>query len=161
MRMLRRISFLVLASGMALAQASSGGGQNQNSSVSDELKALREAIATQQAQIAQQQKQIETLEKALSDKAAPAAHVENAALTTNTVPAVTVAQADVEKPKESPLSVRIGGTDFTPGGFVDFSNVFRSVNTGNVISTGFNAIPFNNTPAGQIRSSAPAASIRA
>jgi hypothetical protein len=135
---------------MALAQASSGGGQSQNSSVSDELKALREAIATQQAQIAQQQKQIETLEKALADKPAAVPHVENASLTTNTVPDVTVAQGDVKKPAESPLSVRIGGTDFTPGGFVDFSNVFRSVNTGNVISTGFNAIPFNNSPAGQV-----------
>ncbi|HEX7289299.1 MAG TPA: hypothetical protein VF532_24155, partial [Candidatus Angelobacter sp.] len=150
MRIFRRISFLVLASGMALAQAGSGGGQNQNSSVSDELKALREAIATQQAQIAQQQKQIETLEKALADKPAAVPHVENAALTTNTVPAVAVTQGDVKKPAESPLSVRIGGTDFTPGGFVDFSNIFRSVNTGNVIATGFNAIPFNNTPAGQI-----------
>jgi hypothetical protein len=147
MRFLRNLSFLVLASGMALAQASSGG-QAQNSSTSDELKALREAIAAQQAQIAQQQKQLETLEKALAEKNATP-RVENAALTTPNTPATVVAQADVEKPKESPVSFRIGGTDFTPGGFVDFSNVFRSENTGNVISTAFNAIPFSNTPQGQ------------
>ncbi len=143
MRFLRRMSLLVLASGMALAQASSGG-QDQNSSVADQLKAMREAVAAQQAQIAQQQKQIETLEKALAEKSAVAPHVENAALNTAAAPASAVAQADVQKPKESPLSFRIGGTDFTPGGFVDFNNIFRTVNTGSVVSTGFGGIPFNN-----------------
>ena len=148
MRFLRSMSLVVLASGMALAQASSGG-QDQNSSVADELKAMREAMATQQAQIAQQQKQIETLQQALDAKTTVAPHVENAALTTNNAPEVPVAQADVQKPKESPLSFRIGGTDFTPGGFVDFSNIFRTENTGSVIGTAFGAIPFSNTPAGQ------------
>jgi hypothetical protein len=149
MRILRRMSFLVLASGMALAQTSSGG-QAQNSSVSDELKALRESIAAQQAQIAQQQKQIETLEKALAEKPTVAPHVENASLSTTAAPAEPATQADVQKPKESPLSFRIGGTDFTPGGFVDFNNIFRSVNTGSVVSTGFGGIPFSNTPAGKL-----------
>jgi len=146
MRILRRMSFLVLASGMALAQASSGG-QDQNSSVADQLKAMREAVAAQQAQIAQQQKQIETLEKALAENAAVAPHVENAALTTVAAPATAVTQGDVQKPKESPLSFRIGGTDFTPGGFVDFNNIFRTVNTGSVVSTAFGSIPFSNTGA--------------
>jgi len=154
MRFLRRIGFVVLASSMALAQT---GGQAKDSSVADDLKALREAVAAQQAQIAQQQQQmseqqqqINTLERALEQKTAGAPQVENAALTTNNAPAVAVTQADVQKPKESPLSFRIGGTDFTPGGFVDFHNIFRTENTGNVVSTGFNGIPFSNTPAGQL-----------
>ncbi len=46
--------------------------------------------------------------------------------------------------------MRIGGTDFTPGGFVDFTNVFRSTNTGSVISTSFGAIPFSNTANGHL-----------
>ena len=41
----------------------------------------------------------------------------------------TVVQ-ETEQPKSSPLSFRIGGTEFTPGGFVDFENVFRTTNTG-------------------------------
>jgi hypothetical protein len=36
------------------------------------------------------------------------------------------ANAQAERPKESPLSFRIGGTDFTPGGFLDFESVFRN-----------------------------------
>jgi hypothetical protein len=64
---------------------------------------------------------------------------------TNTVP-----QADVQKPKESPLSFRIGGTDFTPGGFVDFENVFRTTNSGSAIATNFGIIPFNNVAAGHL-----------
>ena len=57
---------------------------------------------------------------------------------------------ETEKPKESPLSFRIGGTDFTPGGFVDFENVFRTTNTGSNIATGFGAIPFSNTVQGHL-----------
>ena len=153
MRIFSRIGLVMLASGMALAQAGSGsGGQVQNSSVADELKTLREAIAAQQAQInqqqqqmAQQQKQIESLQQELAGKTTGAAHVENAALSAaNNVPAAGATQADVEKPKESPLSFRIGGTDFTPGGFVDFGNVFRSTSTGSNLNTNFGAIPFNN-----------------
>ena len=59
-------------------------------------------------------------------------------------------QADTEKPKTSPLSVRIGGTEFTPGGFVDFTNIFRTTNTGGAVSTTFGAIPFNNVQQGNI-----------
>src|SRR5262249_32127885 len=55
-----------------------------------------------------------------------------------------------EKPKESPLSFRIGAADFTPGGFVDFENVFRTTNTGNVTATNFGAIPYSNTIAGHL-----------
>jgi hypothetical protein len=50
--------------------------------------------------------------------------------------------------KESPLSFRIGGTEFTPGGFVDFENVFRTTNTGGNITTPFGTIPFNNVNTG-------------
>src|SRR5262249_15814380 len=126
-------------------------------SVADDLKALREAIAQQQQQIAQQQQQmaqqqqeIDKLQKALDEKTAGTPHVENAALQTNTPPLTAVPLVDQEKPKESPLSFRIGGADFTPGGFVDFENVFRSTNTGNVSATNFATIPFSNTVQGHL-----------
>ena len=148
MKSIRTFCLLVLASGMALGQAS----QPNNSNVADDLKTLRDAIAAQQKQIAEQQKKLEELQQQLNAKAAaPAPHVQNATLTT-TVPAtnVSMVQADTEKPKESPLSLRIGGTEFTPGGFVDFNNIFRTTNTGNAVSTSFNAIPFSNTAQGQL-----------
>ena len=139
MKVLRRLGFLVLASGMALAQTNSP----NNPTVSDQIKALQDSIT-------RQQKMIEDLQKELAEqKKAPAPQVVNAALT---VPSSNTpeAQADAAKPKDSPLSFRIGGTDWTPGGFMDFNNIFRTVNTGNVVSTGFGAIPFNNTTAGQL-----------
>jgi hypothetical protein len=161
---LRRLSFLVLVSGMALAQANPPG----SSTVADELKALREAINAQQQQIAlqqqqiseqrqqivQQQQQIQDLKVSVGDRSSGAPHVEDAALHTN-APAGTVAvKSDApvqdQPPKESPLSFRIGGADFTPGGFIDFENIFRSTNTGNVTATNFWAIPFSNTVAGHL-----------
>ena len=145
MKSIGRFCFLVLASGMALAQAN----PPSSTTVADDLKAMREAIATQQAQIAQQQKQIESLTKALDAKTTP--HVENAALTNNApVNNTPNIQSDTDKPKESPLSFKIGGAEFTPGGFLDFENVFRSTNTGNVAATNFWAIPFSNTNAGHL-----------
>jgi len=47
-------------------------------------------------------------------------------------------------------SFKIGAADFTPGGFVDFENVFRTTNTGNVTATAFWAIPFNNVAAAHL-----------
>ncbi|HEY7402606.1 MAG TPA: hypothetical protein VIB39_03725 [Candidatus Angelobacter sp.] len=152
MRVLPKLGFLVLAGGMALAQSSgSGGGQASGSSVADELKALREAITSQQAQIAQQQQQIQNLQQQLQDKTSGTPRVADAALHSATpASATTTVVQETEKPKESPLSFRIGGTEFTPGGFVDFENVFRTTNTGSNIATNFGAIPFSNTVQGHL-----------
>jgi hypothetical protein len=150
MRWLLRVGFLVLASGMALGQTSA---QNTGPSAappsSDELKALRDALAQQRQQIAQQQQELSDLQKAAEAKKAGTPHVEDASLHTSAPATENVVQGD-EKPKESPLSFRIGGTEFTPGGFVDFENVFRSTNTTNNISTSFGAIPFSNTVQGHL-----------
>lgn len=150
MKVLQKLGFLALASGMALAQAN----PPSSTTVADELKALREALAAQQRQITQQQQQIRSLEQALTEKSSGTPHVTDAAFRTapatpELVPAAAV-QGAPEKPKESPLSFRIGGTDFTPGGFVDFVNIFRSTNVGSAVSTGFNTIPFSNSAAGHL-----------
>jgi hypothetical protein len=160
MTVLRNLFFVVLAAGMALAQSGAeGGGQSQSSAIADELKALREAVMAQQTQIAeqqqrmaQQQQQIEKLQQTLMERTGTP-RVENAALTVSATPATTTtanAVQETEKPKESPLSFRIGGTDFTPGGFVDFENVFRTTNTGNVAATNFWSIPYSNTVNGHL-----------
>jgi hypothetical protein len=46
--------------------------------------------------------------------------------------------------EHSPLSFKIGDAQFTPGGFMDFTSVFRSTGTGNGIGTTFNTIPYIN-----------------
>src|SRR5579871_5621895 len=40
--------------------------------------------------------------------------------------------------------------DFTPGGFVELENVFRTTNSGSIVTTNFGTIPFSNTPQGQL-----------
>ncbi|SRR6185437_10585441 len=52
---------------------------------------------------------------------------------------------------QSPLFFKIGGAEFTPLGFLDFTSVYRSTDVGSGIGTSFNSIPFNATsPAGQL-----------
>jgi hypothetical protein len=45
---------------------------------------------------------------------------------------------------KSPLSFKIGSADFTPGGFLDFTTVYRSTNVGSGIATAFGSIPYSN-----------------
>jgi hypothetical protein len=145
MRLLEKMCFVLLASGLALGQATANNsGSAGTGSVADELKALREAISQQQQQISQQQQQIQTLEQQLDKNTSGTPHLADASLHTAPVPVKATIIQETEKPKESPLSFRIGSTDFTPGGFVDFENVFRTTNTNNVTATNFWAIPFSN-----------------
>ncbi|HEV2424983.1 MAG TPA: hypothetical protein VGZ29_09160 [Terriglobia bacterium] len=50
----------------------------------------------------------------------------------------------------SPLSVKIGGAEFTPGGFMDFTVFGRSTNLGSGIGSSFGSAPYSNTSAGQL-----------
>jgi len=138
------------------------------SNVSEQINKLSEAIATQQQQMAkqqehmlQQQKELETLRKQLAEQKAAAANaprvVDASLSTTNaTTVAAQTPPGGAQQPeaqgtaKTSPLSFRIGSAEFTPGGFIDFTNVFRSTNTGNILSTSFGSNPFNNTVAGHL-----------
>jgi len=158
MRLLEKMCFVVLASGLAMGQATAtNSGSAGTGSVADELKALREAISQQQKQISdqqqqmsKQQQQIQTLQQQLATTTSGTPHVADASMRTVATPVSATVVQEVEKPKESPLSFRIGGTDFTPGGFVDFENIFRTTNTGNVTATNFWAIPFSNTVNGHL-----------
>jgi len=154
MKFLQQVSFLLLASCLAMGQAPSPAADDPNS-VAAEIKALREALAAQQQQIAQQQQQIEKLQKQTAapqkdSSSADAGRMVNASLNSNSPANVAARPLQADKPKESPLSFKIGAADFTPGGFVDFENVFRSTNTGFVTATNFWAIPFSNTVQGHL-----------
>lgn len=113
----------------------------------DELAALRERLALQQKQIeelrstlAEQQKVLE----ALSQK-------QSAAASAPARPAKPLMAGDGTP--TAPLWFRIGGADFTPGGFMDLTSIFRSTNVGSGIGTSFGGLPFSNTAAGRLTES--------
>ncbi|MGH9414923.1 MAG: hypothetical protein ACRD0Y_14430 [Terriglobales bacterium] len=60
------------------------------------------------------------------------------------------ASAQVDATSPAPLSFQIGGAEFTPGGFMDFTSVLRTTNVGSGIGTSFGSIPFSNTTAGHL-----------
>src|SRR5215469_16850870 len=150
MRLVQKLCFVVLVSSLMMAQTSTPGSSDTSQLQSDVRKLLdamdaqQKAMAEQQKQITEQQLEIERLKKQLAGSEvqpvstssdAQVGKVVNASLSTSgTNPGMrTVSDtAQGEPPKQSPLSFRIGGADFTPGGFVDFENVFRTTNTGNV-----------------------------
>ena len=149
MKLLKPMVLMFLISSLMFGQSNAPApAQKSDDAIANKIKGLEDAVA-------QQQQQIEELRKELADKknADSTPHLTNASLTTNVSTSTTTTETaaqETEKPKESPLSFRIGGMDFTPGGFMDFQNIFRTVNTGSVVSTGFGGIPFSNTAAGHL-----------
>ena len=135
MKLFRYGFVLLFASGLMVGQDAPN---NDDSHIANQIKTLEDAVAGQQQQIEALRQELAARKQA---EAAP--HLANASLATGGVSTNLV--QETEKPKDSPLSFRIGGADFTPGGFVDFTSVFRSTNTGSVISTGFGGIPFANS----------------
>ncbi|MFI5336640.1 MAG: hypothetical protein ACHQ5A_07640 [Opitutales bacterium] len=60
------------------------------------------------------------------------------------------AGAVVDKTAANPLSFKLGVADFTPFGFIDFTGVYRTTNTGSSINTNFGNVPFSNVYAGHL-----------
>lgn len=165
MRLLSIAMVLTLFAGLAVGQT----GQPNNPQLQDiaaELNKMRDAMTAQAQQIdeqhkkmVEQQQEIEKLRGQLSNLqnvpvspvvATSSPKVVDAALRPAAVTPASAVLQENAPPKESPLSFRIGGTEFTPGGFVDFENVFRTTNSGSIITTNFAAIPFSNTPQGHL-----------
>jgi hypothetical protein len=171
-----KISHLVVCAWLFLgviALAQNSNGQDPNSSanrtnLAGEVEALREALSQTQKQLAAQQREIETL-KALK--------VDPATLAPNEMPSTEIAgrtydvtagmeptephagattQQKITAPQgeekpELPLgSFKIGDAVLTLGGFIDFENIFRTTNTQSNIATSFAAIPYGNTPQGNV-----------
>jgi hypothetical protein len=55
------------------------------------------------------------------------------------------APAPAPQGEHSPLSFKIGDASFTPGGFMDFTAVYRTESTGFGIGTTFGSVPYVNT----------------
>jgi uncharacterized coiled-coil protein SlyX len=168
MRALKTLFVVALASTVMLAQNSTPTSASDASSIATQIKKLQDdmgeqqkAITNQQKKIAEQQAEIEKLKQQLGtlpqavsangDQASP--HLANAVLkTSESSSASAVASAALpqeERPKESPLSVRIGGAEFTPGGFMDFTTIFRTTNEG-TLGTNFFNIPYSNATTGHL-----------
>lgn len=172
MKFVKTLMLLVLISSMGIAQTSNNAGSG-SANISDEVKQLKDALAEQQKQMAEQRQEIEKLKQqlngattstqAVSTTPAPAAatesssqsgHMVNASLTKPAANPALRNVSDVEmaqevQQQESPLSFKIGNATFTPGGFLDFTALFRTSNVGS-LGTNFFAIPFNNTVAAHL-----------
>lgn len=166
-KFLKSLFVVVLIAGLAAGQTgvapnSAPEQQSGSQNVTEILRQLQEKMAQQQKameeqqkQIAAQQQELERLKKQVTatpvaaTNSTPASQVVNASLNITNVSNTPVVQSDTEKTKESPLSFRIGGAEFTPGGFMDFTTIFRSTNVGS-LGTNFFAIPYSNVVQGHL-----------
>jgi hypothetical protein len=170
---------LLVVSGLLSSQevATSTGGADKPG-IADELSRLRNAILQQQKHLEEQQKQMAEQQRLMNEQheqivheqeeieklrlkvaemgsvssagSQGVPHVVDATLKTAPAGNTATVQGDSERVKESPLSFRIGGMDFTPGGFVELENVFRTTNSGSIVTTNFGTIPFSNTTQGHL-----------
>ncbi len=117
--------------------------------------ALRKAIGEQQQEIENLRQELQVSRSGSASVAAERASVLVMPISaTSSAPAVqsstaAPSQAAEQKPA-SPLSIRIGSAEFTPGGWVDFTSIFRTTNVGSGIGTSFGSIPFSNATAGRL-----------
>ena len=162
-------------SGSATETANGDAGvADPNSPVLSELNDLKEAVEAQTKQFAEHTRELESERAALHEEMEAIGKLEAklGVLASGAVtPALSAAQPPIggapasdaqqnlqgNQPinvvtVEHPLSVKIGGADFTPGGFVDLTGIFRTTNDGTSgLSTNLPSIPFNNTlPAGAL-----------
>lgn len=139
---------------------------NVSSSLADEIRKLRESVQAQEQALAEHSQAIESerellrvnldqiarLEEALHIAPEGPAPAEPDARAPATASGVHFPQQGTRPQRgmndiqmDHPRSFKIGAADFTPGGFVDLTGIFRSTNTGVGLGTNFSSMPFNNT----------------
>ena len=153
------------------ANAAESGKKATTSPVVAELEALRASVQLQAQQFAEHSKELESEHAALNEEleriaaleaklgVTPGEAVQPASLTSSDAGGVlTPPGQDSQNKKpinivspENPLSFKIGGANFTPGGFVDLTGIFRSRDVGSGLGTNFTILPYANTlPLGQL-----------
>jgi hypothetical protein len=119
----------------------------ENEPMENELQQLRDLLEDQARQLQEQSQELRDqqhnmleLEAALAGgiHVAPPPVSDDAGGNSNTQSAT-----------QAPPSLKIGTATFTPGGFVDIENLFRTTNTQNNLTTNYAAIPFSNTAQGR------------
>jgi hypothetical protein len=131
--------------------------EGEKDAVELEVQELRSLVQTQTEELDELRKRlaaIEAGEAASRENAATAAASPGGIIQPSTWAAITpvslspnaAKQGAAREPNEnkSPLSFKIGSAEFTPGGFLDFTALYRSTNVGSGIATAFGSIPFNN-----------------
>ena len=113
-----------------------------------EIEALRDQVKTRQASQAGSEQAPRVIDAAM-----------NTAIPSDAIPAGNVLGANAgqqsmpptkDKKKNRRCPSRLARRIFTPGGFVDIENIFRTTNTQNNIATNYAAIPFSNTAQGHL-----------
>jgi hypothetical protein len=143
------------ASAAPAAAPSTAAIESQLQQLQDSIQVQSEQLDKQRAALADQQKRMAELEAELkaamatSPAAAPAtvsatSAVVNPLISASTPPEATPPPKPRPADEAAPLSFKIGRADFTPGGFLDMTGIFRSTNVGG-IGTSFGSIPYNNT----------------
>src|SRR5271168_3205153 len=176
MRMfLRSVWLLLMVPGLAYGQTAAhpADSSTNTSDVGTQLDALREALLRTQQQVAAQQQEIQVLKAEVKTSQSgtaggsliSAVDVVRPNLTppdTNpsgispeihkgiASPGIPFSDQQARQNEEQlPLgSIKLGDAVLTPGGFVDFENIFRTTNTQSNIATNFATIPFSNTALG-------------
>jgi hypothetical protein len=174
---LRSVWLLLMVPALAFGQSATQPSDSSTSSsdVGTQLQALRQALLQTQQQVASQQQEIQALMAQLKSgqPATPAVTPISTAAAVRPNPTGTETSSSNSSPElshgivspsgqsagqqselnvgEVPVgSIKIGDAVFTPGGFVDFENIFRTTNTQSNIATDFAGIPFSNTPQGRV-----------
>jgi hypothetical protein len=150
MTTVRTVLAVLLSVSLMWAQSSPSEQSSSTNALKDlasEVEFLRKALAETQTQVAAQQREIEAL-KNVSKAVAPTQNgqVSGPAVQANPGPQSSSASSTAS----SETSFKIGSPLFTPGGFLDLENIYRTTNTQSNIATNFVAIPFNNTSQGNI-----------
>jgi hypothetical protein len=174
--LLRSLWLLLVVPGLACGQTAARPADSSasTSDVGTQLDALREELLRTEQQVAAQQQEIQVLKAQLKGgqpgsggALVPTAEVVRLNPTgTNANPsdlapltphddANTPSPAAGPQPQQAgqaapPASIKLGDAVLTPGGFVDFENIFRTTNTESNIATNFAGIPFSNTSLGRV-----------
>src|SRR5271165_4697374 len=173
---LRSVWLLLIVPGLAYGQTAAhpADSSSNTADVGTQLDAIREALLRTQQQVAAQQQEIQALKAQLKGGQSGTA---SAALVSavevvrpnptgpNANPAdlspdvhngianpesLSADQQKQQGEQQPPLgSIKLGDALLTPGGFVDFENIFRTTNTQSNIATNFAGIPFSNTAQGR------------
>jgi hypothetical protein len=110
-----------------------------------DVQALKDAIASQDARLAQQQQQIQELRDELHHKDQAVQQAQNAGTdaatnATNTSMSLQETQKDAQAAMESPLALHFKGITITPGGFLAAEFVRRTRALASDVNTPFNSL---------------------
>jgi len=163
------------AAGDGAGPATAAGNNASNSEpaapITAELTELKASVEAQAQQFAEHSKELESERAALKEELERITTLEaklgvtpNDAASSSTSPVVlgptdlggtpgSSASQTSQQPgsqinivtPEHPLSIKIGNADFTPGGFVDLTGIFRSTDIGSGLGTSFTSIPYITT----------------